>query len=74
MYRLLIVDDEEDIRNGMSRGIPWKEWGFTVVGIAENGEEAYEMILNTKPDVVLMDVIMPGMDGVCSICMIICRK
>ncbi len=40
MYRLLIVDDEEDIRNGMSRGIPWKEWGFTVVGIAENGEEA----------------------------------
>ncbi len=35
-----------------------------VVGKAVNGEDAYEMILNTKPDVVLMDVIMPGMDGV----------
>ncbi len=64
MYRLLIVDDEEDIRNGMSRGIPWKEWGFTVVGIAENGEEAVFLTEKEKPDVVLSDIRMPKMDGV----------
>ncbi len=39
------------------------EEGIQVVGKAENGNEAYEMIVNTKPDVVLLDIIMPGMDG-----------
>lgn len=38
MYQLLIVDDEEDIRRGMARGIPWNEWGFEVAGQAENGK------------------------------------
>lgn len=41
-----------------------EENGFQVVGKAENGEDAYEMILNTQPDVVLLDVIMPKMDGI----------
>lgn len=41
-----------------------EEKGLCVVGKAENGEDAYDMILNTRPDVVLMDVIMPKMDGI----------
>ena len=40
------------------------EEGFHVVGRAENGEEAYEMIMKTKPDVVLLDIIMPRLDGI----------
>ncbi len=64
MYRLLIVDDEEDIRSGMSKGIPWSEWGFTVVGVAENGEEAVFLTEKEKPDVVLSDIRMPKMDGI----------
>lgn len=64
MYRLLIVDDEEDIRRGMARGIPWDEWGFQVVGQAENGEEAVGMIEKFSPDVVLSDIKMPKMDGI----------
>ena len=40
------------------------EDGIQVVGKAETGDEAYKMIINSKPDVVLLDVIMPGMDGV----------
>ena len=40
------------------------EEGFNVVGQADNGEDAYNMILKTKPDVVLMDIIMPRLDGI----------
>ena len=40
------------------------EDGIEVVGNAETGDEAYRMIVNSKPDVVLLDVVMPGMDGV----------
>ena len=40
------------------------EDGIQVVGNAETGDEAYRMIVDSKPDVVLLDVIMPGMDGV----------
>ncbi len=40
------------------------EDGFHVVGKAENGEEAYNMIIKTRPDVVLMDIIMPRLDGI----------
>ena len=40
------------------------EKDYRVVGKAENGDEAYKMILRTKPDVVLMDIVMPGMDGI----------
>lgn len=64
MYQLVIVDDEEDIRRGMARGIPWESWGFFVSGQAENGEEAVRLIETAKPDVVLSDIRMPKMDGI----------
>jgi two-component system response regulator YesN len=64
MYKLLIVDDEEDIRRGIARGIPWQEWGFEIVGQAENGEEAVRLIEEKRPDVVLSDIRMPKMDGI----------
>ena len=40
------------------------EEGINIVGNAETGEDAYKMILNSEPDIVLLDVVMPGMDGV----------
>lgn len=64
MYQLLIVDDEEDIRRGIARGISWNSLGFEVVGQAENGEEAVHLIEEKKPDVVLSDIRMPKMDGI----------
>ena len=64
MYQLLIVDDEEDIRRGMARGIPWNEWGFEVAGQAENGEEAVRIIGEKHPDVGRSDIRMPKMDGI----------
>ena len=40
-----------------------EEDGFHVVGKADNGEDAYQMIMDKKPDIVLLDVIMPKLDG-----------
>lgn len=63
MYKLLIADDEQRIRNGMANGIPWNEWGFEVVALAENGAEALKLVESVKPDVVISDIKMPVMDG-----------
>lgn len=64
MYTLLVVDDEEDIRRGIIESNDWSRWGFTVIGEADCGETATELILKYHPDVVLSDIRMPGMDGV----------
>ena len=61
--RLLLVDDHRLFRQGL-RQICEVKGGFTVVGEAENGREAVELALQLKPDVVLMDIQMPEMDGV----------
>ncbi len=63
LYRVLLVDDEEDIRVGISRKMDWNSLGFTLVGEAENGEEALELAEQLHPDVVLTDIKMPFMDG-----------
>ena len=62
-YRVLLVDDEEDIRVGISRKMNWAELGFVLVGEAENGQEALELAEALEPDVVLTDIKMPFMDG-----------
>lgn len=64
MYTLLVVDDEEDIRRGMIESINWQGWGYQVIGEAENGLMAKEIIDENPPDIVLSDIKMPGMDGV----------
>ena len=61
--RILIVDDHEMVRNGLSVMME-REEEFTVVGEAQNGREAVEMVSKLHPDVVLMDLRMPEMDGV----------
>ena len=60
---LLIADDHRLFRQGL-RQICEIKGGFTVVGEAENGREAVELALRLKPEVVLMDIQMPEMDGV----------
>lgn len=63
LYRIILVDDEEEVRKSIIRKIDWTSVGFTVVGDAENGEEALEKIEGLEPDVVLTDIRMPYMDG-----------
>lgn len=61
--KVLIVDDHEVVRNGV-RSFLEAQPDFIVVGEAENGEEAIELTQKECPDVVLMDLVMPGMQGV----------
>ena len=63
MYRVLIVDDEAFIREGLKVICDWEELGFSICGDAASGEEALQKILQEKPDLVLMDIKMPGMTG-----------
>jgi len=60
--RLLLVDDHPVVRRGL-RGYLELEADFTVVGEAGDGEEALRAIAETRPDVVLLDLKMPGLDG-----------
>jgi two-component system response regulator YesN len=64
MYKILIVDDEEIIRNGIACSIDWANYGYEVVGEAENGKVALEKALKTAPDVILTDIYMPVMSGI----------
>ena len=72
-YRVLLVDDEEDIRVGISRKMDWTALGFTLVGEAENGLEALELAEALEPDVVLTDIKMPFMDGL-ELCRILTER
>jgi DNA-binding NarL/FixJ family response regulator len=60
---VVIVDDDRLVRVGLSAIID-HEADLSVVGEASNGEEALRVVTATDPDVVLMDVRMPGMDGI----------
>ncbi len=63
MYSVLIADDESIIRQGLLRFIDWEALGFSVVDEAETGEAALSKMLRLRPDVVLMDIRMPGIPG-----------
>ena len=63
MRKLIIVDDEKIIANGLLTGINWQKSGFEVAAVAENGRQALDAIVSTNPDVLISDIKMPVMDG-----------
>lgn len=63
MKRILLVDDEFYFREALKVSIPWAENGFVICGEAKNGVDALEMIESLKPDIAIVDINMPLMDG-----------
>ena len=62
-YTVLLVDDEEEVIQVIMKKINWEGLGFSVVGYANNGVKALEMVEEFQPDVVMTDIKMPYMDG-----------
>lgn len=63
MYKILIADDESIIRKGLRSLIDWNEYNCEIIGEAANGRDALNMILQDSPDIVMIDIRMPGMYG-----------
>ena len=64
MYTIVVADDEEELRKAIIRKIDWESIGFHVVGEAENGIEALDMVEKKAPDLLLTDIRMPFVSGI----------
>ena len=63
MYKLLVVDDEPTIADGIAHTVCWGSIGVSVVGCAYSGNEALELVRELRPDIIITDVKMDGIDG-----------
>lgn len=63
MYKVIIADDERIIREGIAGKIDWDKLGLHLLDLAVHGTDAFEKITTLKPDIVITDIKMPGMNG-----------
>ncbi|ULT57333.1 response regulator [Neobacillus drentensis] len=63
MIKLLIADDEPKILRGLKKSLDWEELNIEIVGEAEDGEIAFEMAKQQKPDILFLDINMPFLNG-----------
>lgn len=64
MYKLMIIDDEPMVREGIKLLLPWEKYDFTVCAEGVDGVDGLEKIMIEKPDLVLLDIKMPGLSGI----------
>ena len=64
MLTALIAEDEMLVRMGISSSVPWSELNIAVVGEARDGQEAWELYQKYRPDIVILDLLMPKMNGI----------
>lgn len=67
MYKVVLVDDEPIIVEGLSRSVEWEKWNCKVVATAHDGLEGRKIIEEVNPDIVFMDICMPEMNGLAMI-------
>ena len=63
MWKAVIIDDDKQVLRVMKKVIPWEKIGVTCIGEGTDGEEGLQLIMDTKPDIVLTDIYMPIMNG-----------
>jgi len=63
MISVLLVDDEQFVRMGLRNLIDWRSCGYEIIGEADNGEDAFRMIEENRPELVITDIRMPVLDG-----------
>ncbi len=63
MWKLVIADDEPKIRRGIESILNWRDYGIEIVGEAEDGEIALKVITEKEPDIILLDINMPFLNG-----------
>ena len=63
MYKVVIIDDEPIIVEGLGKSVDWDRFGCAVAGMALNGEEGMKLIREIEPDIIFTDIRMPCMDG-----------
>lgn len=61
---VLIVDDEQLVRQGLRLTVNWQAYNMQVVGEAPNGESAWSIIRESRPELVITDIVMPKLDGI----------
>ena len=64
MYTFMIADDEKAIRESIPKVIDFEKYGFSLCATARDGEEALCKAKELQPDLVLLDIRMPGLDGI----------
>jgi Response regulator containing CheY-like receiver domain and AraC-type DNA-binding domain len=64
LYKLIIIDDDDYVIEGLKKFIDWRGIGVEIVDTASNGEEGISKIRQLRPDIVLTDISMPIMDGI----------
>ena len=63
MIKIIIVEDENIVRLGLSTILPWSEYCFELCGLFKNGQEALQYMLEHPVDIVITDIKMPVMSG-----------
>lgn len=63
LYKVIIVDDEKDVRERLEKIILEKSNNYQIVGIFENGADALEGVITLKPDILVTDVKIPYING-----------
>lgn len=63
LLKVVLVDDEQIILNGLQKVIDWKNYGCEVVGTASDGKSGLNLVRTLKPDILFTDIRMPNMDG-----------
>lgn len=61
--RILLIDDEPIIAQGLTKNFPWEKVPAELVGSAGDGAEGWRLVLEEQPDLVISDIVMPGLTG-----------